>query len=143
MFPNISTVEYFHYKYFNGGKITRYMVYLSLLDVGRFSHTLDHVGDHFVVPILDDFSKAWTRILACSSKAHVWREKTGHTMATYSETWWWKHCEVLHRVIASFLQEGDFSPASCGKILGILGDPQRKILLQIELAVVVVVGKQF
>ena len=25
-FPNISTVEYFHYEYFNGLKITRYMV---------------------------------------------------------------------------------------------------------------------
>ena len=32
---------------------------------------------------------------------------------------------------------GDFSPAGRGKILGILGDPQKKVILQIELAVVV------
>ena len=123
------------------------IVYPSLLDVACFSHTLDHVGDHFVVPTLDDFSKAWISIFAHSSKAHLlWREKTGRGMATYSETRWWSRWKVLHRVIlyfgdiALFLQEGDFSPAGCGKILGILGDPQKKILLQIELAVVVDVG---
>ena len=126
------------------------IVYPSLLDVGCFSHTLDHVGDHFIVPILDDFSKAWISIFAHSSKARLlWREKTGRAMATYSETRWWSRWEVLHQVmlyfgdIVSFLQEGDFSPANRGKILGILGDPQKKILLQIELAVVVDVGKQF
>ena len=40
-------------------------------------------------------------------------------------------------------QEGDFSPAGRGKILGILGDPQMKIIFQIELALVVDVGKKF
>ena len=44
---------------------------------------------------------------------------------------------LYFRDIASFLQEGDFSPANCDKILSVLGDPQKKVLLQIELAVVV------
>ena len=53
-----------------------------------------------------------------------------------------RSCYTLE-YIALFLQEDDFSPAGRGKILGILGDPQKKILLQIELAVLVDVGKQF
>ena len=126
------------------------IVYPSLLDVGCFSHTIDHVGDHFVVPILDDFSRLWIGIFAHSPKARLlWREKTGRTMSTYSETRWWSRWEVLHQTmlyfgdIAPFLQENDLSPAGRGKILAILADPQKKILLQIELAVVVDVGEQF
>ena len=52
------------------------IVYPRLLDVGCFSHTLDHVGDHFVVPVLDNFSKAWISIFAHSSKARLlWKER--------------------------------------------------------------------
>ena len=122
------------------------IVYPSLLDVGCFNHTIDHVRSHFVVPILDDFSSLWIGIFAHSPKARLlWREKTGRTMSTYSETHWWSRWEVLHHAmlyfgdihIAPFLQENDLSPARRGKILAILGDLQKKILLQVEFAVVV------
>lgn len=35
------------------------IVYPKLLDVGCFSHTLDHVGEKLNTPVLDVFAKAW------------------------------------------------------------------------------------
>ena len=45
--------------------------------------------------------------------------------------------------IALFLQDNYLSPAGRGKILGNLADPQKKIILQVELAVLVDVGEHF
>ena len=33
------------------------IVFPNVLDIGCFSHTLDHVGEHFNTPILDEFIK--------------------------------------------------------------------------------------
>ena len=33
------------------------VVYPSVLDIGGYSHTMDHVGKHFVTLILDEFAK--------------------------------------------------------------------------------------
>ena len=66
------------------------VVYPNLLDIGCYSHTIDHVGEHFVTPILEEFLKAWVGLFAHSPKARLlWRERTGRSMATYSETRWW------------------------------------------------------
>lgn len=35
------------------------VIYNQMLDVGCFSHTLDHVGERMKTPILDEFTKAW------------------------------------------------------------------------------------
>ena len=35
------------------------IVYNQVMDIGCFSHTLDHVGEHMQTPILDDFVKSW------------------------------------------------------------------------------------
>ena len=69
---------------------TMKVVYPHLLDIGCYSHTIDHVGEKFDTPNLDEFGKAWVGIFAHSPKARLlWRERTGRSMATYRETRWW------------------------------------------------------
>ena len=54
------------------------VVYPNLLDIGCYSHTIDHVGEHFVTPVLEEFSKLWISLFAHSPKARLlWREKQG------------------------------------------------------------------
>ena len=52
-------------------------VYPNLLDIGCYSHTIDHVGEQFVTPVLEEFGKAWVGLFAHSPKARLlWRERT-------------------------------------------------------------------
>ena len=81
------------------------------------------MGEHFVTPILEEFSKAWVGLFAHSPKARLlWRERTGRSMATYSETRWWSRWEVLKQVmlsfgdVAPFLRENELAPANRGNI---------------------------
>ena len=61
------------------------VVYPKLLDVGCFSHTLDHVGEKFNTPTLNTFSTLWLSLFSHSPKARaLWREQTGRSMATFS-----------------------------------------------------------
>ena len=126
------------------------IVYPTLLDIGCFSHTIDHVGERFVTPVLEEFSKCWISLFAHSPHARLlWREKTGRSMATYSETRWWSRWEVLKQVmlyfgdVLPFLQENGIAPANRGKLLAILTDPHRSARLHVELAVVIDVGEHF
>ena len=126
------------------------IVYPNLLDIGCYSHTIDHVGEQFVTPVLEEFAKAWFGLFAHSPKARLlWRERTGCSVATYSETRWWSRWEVLKQVmllfgdVAPFLRENEIAPANRGKILAILDDPQKYSCLQVELAVVIDVGEHF
>ena len=45
------------------------IVYPNLLDIGCYSHTIDHVGEQFVTPVLEEFAKAWVGLFAHSPKA--------------------------------------------------------------------------
>lgn len=66
------------------------IVYPMLVDVGCYSHTIDHVGDHFSTPTLSEFISAWVTLFSHSPKSRLlWRERTGRSMATYSSTRWW------------------------------------------------------
>ena len=40
------------------------VVYNELLDVGSFSHTLNHVGERMNTPILHDFCNAWIALFS-------------------------------------------------------------------------------
>ena len=79
----------------------------------------------------------------------LWREKTGRSMAIYSETHWWSRWKLLKQVmqyfgdIEPFLLENDVSPSYRRKLLAILHDPEMKSFLEVELAVVIDVGEQF
>ena len=118
--------------------------------MGCYSPIIDHVGEKFATPTLDEFGKAWVGIFGHSPKARLlWRERTGRSMATYSETWWWSRWEVLKQVmlffrdIAPFLLENEIALANREKILAIPRDPRKKSCLEMELAVVIDVGEQF
>ena len=59
----------------------------QLLDVGCFSHTLNHVGEQMNTPILQDFCKAWIGLFSRSLKSHLlWRTQTGLPAPSYSAT---------------------------------------------------------
>ena len=75
------------------------IVYNKVMDVGCFSHTLDHVGEHMKTPVLDEFSKAWIGLFAHSPKSRpLWRDQTGFPPPSYSPTRWWSRFEVLHQL---------------------------------------------
>ena len=64
------------------------IVYPTLLDVGCFSHTLDHVGEKFHTPTLSDFITLWINLFSHSSKSKLaWKDQTSVSIATYSTTW--------------------------------------------------------
>jgi len=76
------------------------VVYLCLLDVGCFSHTLDHV--------LDGFMKVWLGLFTRSPKAKLaWREATSLPVPTYSTTRWGSKREVMKDLL---LENSDLPP---------------------------------
>lgn len=127
------------------------VVYPNLLDVGCFAHTLDRVGDNFKVPHISDFFSAWTTLFSHSSKAKLkWREQTGKSMLSYSATRWWSKWEILHQAfllfgdIELFLKNNpDIGSATRVKLLSFFQDPQKMVLLKLELAALVDWGKPF
>ena len=66
------------------------VLYPNVLNIGCFSHTIDHVGDNFDTPVLYDFGTTWVSLFSHSPKAHLlWRSRTGIAMRSYSKTRWW------------------------------------------------------
>uniref|UniRef100_A0A1X7T065 DUF659 domain-containing protein n=1 Tax=Amphimedon queenslandica TaxID=400682 RepID=A0A1X7T065_AMPQE len=127
------------------------VLYPEVFNVGCFSHTIDHVGEKFKTPTLDEFVTAWITLFSHSPKAKLaWRTQTGKAVKTFSKTRWWSRWEVvnqlleLHGDILPFLHtHSDQGQATRSKMLSILQDPTKNILLQLEMAVVVDAGKQF
>ena len=79
------------------------VVYPNLVDVGCFSHTIDHVGEKFETPVLDEFISAWISLFAHSYKTKaLWREQTGRAMKSFSPTRWWSRWEVVEQVLEHF-----------------------------------------
>jgi len=79
------------------------IVYPTLLDVGCFSHTLDHVGEKFRTPTLSDFITLWINLFSHSSKSKLaWKDQTSVSIATYSTTRWWSKWEVVNQVLNLF-----------------------------------------
>lgn len=119
------------------------------MDIGCFSHTLDHVGEKFHTPVLNQFAKAWIGLFTRSPKAKLaWREKTGLPIPTYSATRWWSKWEVLKTLLLSFgdvvpfLRDCDLPPSRL-KLLEVLEDPASCRNLHIELAATVDAGEPF
>ena len=55
-----------------------------------FSHTLDHVGEHMKIPLLEDVLKGSIGLFSRSPKARlVWNSLTGVPVPSYSDTHWW------------------------------------------------------
>ena len=127
------------------------IVYPHCLSIGCFSHTIDHVGEHFNTPILSEFITAWISLFAHSPKCRmIWKELTGKAMGSFSATRWWSRWEIMDQILVQFgdiykfLHTEDLgSNAACTKLLDILRDFEKKAKLQIELAVVIDCGRSF
>ena len=126
------------------------VLYPDVFNVGCFSHTIDHVGEHFRIPMLDEFVSAWILLFSHSPKAQLaWRTRTGHSIKTFSKTRWWSRWEVVNQLlelfgdIQPFLEESEVGPATYNRLLAILQDATKKINLKVEMAVVVDGGRQF
>ena len=79
------------------------VVYPNLIDVGCFSHTLDHIGEHFHTPVLSVFTSAWISLFSHSPNMRLlWREQTGRSMGSYSSTRWWSWYEVMDQILVQF-----------------------------------------
>ena len=127
------------------------IVYPNLLSVGCFSHTLDRVGEHFLTPNLSDFITSWISLFSHSPKTRIlWRDQTGKSMATYSVTRWWSRWEVIEQVSVQFgdvlpflRMEGLGSATTTAKLITFFTDPQKKALLEVELASIIDWGRPF
>ena len=62
------------------------IVFPKVLDIGCFSHTLDHVGEHMQTPVLEEFMKGWIRFFSRSPKARLaWNSLAGVPVPDYSK----------------------------------------------------------
>ena len=122
-----------------------------VLDVGCYSHTLDHIGEHFDVPNLEDFTRLWISLFSHSPRTRLeWKNETGKAMASYSETRWWSRWEVYHQILVQFgdvtpflEKHNEIAPITRTKLLDLLHDARKKAFLQMELAAVVDAGEPF
>ena len=100
------------------------VVYNQMIDVGCFSHPLDHVGERMNTPVLHDFCKAWIGLFSRSPKSCLlWRTQTGLPAPSYSTTRWWSQFEVIHKMLAAFgdmetfLRNDELPPATSARLL--------------------------
>ena len=124
-----------------------------MLNVVCFSHTLNNVGNHLVIPTLLAFGSLWIRLFCHSHKAELmWQDLAGRKPKSYSETRWWSKWEVYQQLLVQFGDVGRFlqeaaaaniSPQLVPQLQAILSDPQRQMSLKLELAITVDVGEHF
>ena len=127
------------------------IVYPSLLSVGCFSHTIDRVGEQFCIPNLSEFITSWISLFSHSPETRIlWLEQTGRSMASYSVTRWWSRWEVIEQVsvqfgdVLPFLRREDLGSAmTTAELVTFFTDPQKKALLEVELATVMDWGRPF
>ena len=119
------------------------VVYSSILDIGCFSHTLDHVGERLRTQQLDTFFKAWVSLFVHSPKTRLlWRTQTGLSPPLYSTTRWWSRYEVIKQMhdafedVCTFLFNQEL-PTTTIKMTDILNSSANSRKLKIELAVTV------
>ena len=83
---------------------TLQIVYPKAIDITCFSHTLDRVGEHFNIPILQGFISLWISMFSHSPKARLcWRTQSGRAMASFSATRWWSKWEVMQQVLVQWM----------------------------------------
>lgn len=84
-----------------------------------FAHTIDHVGEKFNTPVLNEFTCAWISLFSRSPKNKLaWKSQTDCPIRTYSDTRWWSRWEVMKQIhdlfgdIERFVATADLSPAA-------------------------------
>ncbi|CAB4043690.1 RNA-directed DNA polymerase from transposon BS, partial [Paramuricea clavata] len=128
------------------------VIFPNILDIGCFSHTLDHVGEKFDTPVLTKFIKHWVSLFAHSPHAKLlWKDRTGKSLTTYSPTRWWSQWECIKQDlflfyphVTAFLtanSDTGTAPATTRKLLDIIANSEAK--LKIEIAATVDAGEPF
>ena len=85
------------------------IVFPKLFNIGCFSHTIDHVGERFNTPLLNDFMKTWIGIFSrCPKSRLAWQTNTGLKPPSYSPTRWWSKWEVMKHIRDLFGVVKDF-----------------------------------
>ena len=129
------------------------LIFPKTFNVVCFSHTLDNVGNYFVIPNLSEFGNLWIRLFGHSHKVRLMcQEQTGLKSKSYSETRWWSKWEVYKQLTEQFgdLQEfvanaerENVAPQISHQLVDFLSDPDKVLSLKLELAVIVDVGVSF
>ena len=127
------------------------ILYPNLFDVKCFSHTLDRVGEHYDIPVLNQFTTAWVSMFSHNPKARLcWREQTGCSMKSYSATRWWSKWEVMQQLMIQFgdvepflNKYCDIVPSTNAKLQAFFQDRLKKIHLQLELSSIIDWGEHF
>ena len=117
------------------------VLYNSMIDIGCFSHTLDHVGENMNTPILNEFTKHWISLFSHSPKV---RSRTGFSSPSYCATRWWSRFKVIHQMhnrfgdVSAFLRENTDLPAvTTKKMVDVLNNPPeyRKLIMELTMTV--------
>ena len=129
------------------------LIFPKTFNVVCFSHTLDNVGNYFVIPNLSEFGNLWIRLFGHSHKVRLMcQEQTGLKSKSYSETRWWSKWEVYKQLTEQFgdLQEfvdnaerENVAPQISRQLVDFLSDPDKVLSLKLDLAVIVDVGESF
>lgn len=129
------------------------VIFPNILDIGCFSHTLDHLEEKFNTPVLDKFMKHWISLFAHSPQAKlIWKDRTGKSPKTYSPTRWWSKWECIKEdlflayphvtaFLADLTANRNIAPATTRKLLDIIANSEAK--LKIEIAATVDAGEPF
>ena len=124
------------------------VTYRKLVDLICISHSLDNVGKRFETPLLDAFLHSWVSLFPDSPAAKMsWRDQAGEAIKSYSCTQWWSWWEMLAQIqrnfhhVLPFLQALKSSPTVCEKLLRMLKDDDELKELQLQLCIVIDVGK--
>ena len=120
------------------------VIYNQVINIGCFSHTLDHVGEHMQTPILEKFFRAWISLFSRSPKTRLlWKGQTGLSCPSYSSTRWWSLFEVVNHLfcsfgdLAPFLANEELSGSNLKKLREIMDDQPTNRKLKIEMAVTI------
>ena len=113
-----------------------------------FSHTIDHVGEHFKTPHLHEFGIYWVSLFSHIPNTRLlWREQTSRAMPSYNPTRWWSRWELFNQIMVQFgdvepflRRIEDIAPATKASFFT---DNERKSKLKMELAVVIDYGENF
>ena len=124
----------------------------KMLNIVCFSHTLDNVGSHLMIPTLQEFGHLWVRLFHSNRAKLAWKDLTGQKSKSYSETRWWSKWEVYKQLLEQFgdvprfLQEAaadKIAPNIVPQLQDLLSDPESLVNLKLELAVIIDVGEHF
>ena len=128
-------------------------IFPKTFNVVCFSHTLDNVGNPFVIPNLTEFGNLWIPLFSQSHKAGLmWKKLTGRKPKRYSEIHWWSRWEVykqlmeqfgnVQRIIDDVVKE-NVAPQISRQLVDFFSHLSKVISLKLELAALVDVGEVF